>query len=708
MSKISDMGAQEVLALLRPRSVAIVGASDKSRWSRAVFDNLTLGGFGGQVHLVNRRGGMVHERSVASRCADLGVQVDLGVMLVPALAAEQAIDDLAAVGARMAVVLTSGFAETGAAGEALQRALVVAARRHAIRLLGPNTLGFVNFAARTRVWTTPLMPQADAGSGVAIISQSGATAYFLSDLADRQGVALSYVVATGNEADLDCSTILEALVEDEATQAIALFIESIRDPAHFVRAAARALTVGKPIVVLKVGASETTARSALAHTGALVGDDRIFAGICRQFGLIRVHAIEDLLATADIAARTGMLGQGGLCVVSNSGGICEIAADTAEMRGVALPEVSAGVADSLRGTIPGFATPHNPLDLTGGISPEQCGEAVRLMADQPGVAAVLCPWYEVPTTEPQVNDRLMQSYTHLAQALNAAAVPGFLVSYTATSINAMSRDIIARTRLPYLACGLDRALTGLAGAMWWADRRRQHPGASAPADLTAAEQPRSERAMLAYLARHDVPVVPASLACDEAQAVALAAAIVGPVVLKIASPDIAHKSDIGGVVLDLIGVGAVAAGFRQVVQAAATHAPSARIEGVLVAPMRPRGIELFVGYARDAQWGPVLTVGLGGIWVEVMQDVALRLLPVDAAEIRRMLNELRGARMLAGQRGVPAADLDRVAEVIAGIGRAALGLGPSLAALDVNPLWVRGGHVEVLDALPVWDDDRPN
>ena len=699
-------------SILRPRSVVIVGASDRSRWSTAAFDNLANNGFKGPIHLVNRRGGTVHGRPALANCAELPRgEVDLGIVLVPAEAAEGAVRDLADAGVGTVAMLTSGFAETGPAGAALQASVAEAAQTRGVRLLGPNTLGFLNFVDGTRVWTTPV-PAPVRNRGVAIVSQSGATAFFLTGLAERMGIGLSYVVSTGNEADLDCASFVAELAADEATRAVALFIETVRSPGRFLRAVEAANAAGKPVVVLKVGRSEVTARAALAHTGALVGDDRVFEGLCRQYSLIRVGAIEDLLATADIAARAGRLRPGGLGVVSNSGGICEVAADTAAARGISLPDFTPPAVEALRAALPAFATPHNPLDVTGGVSPEACGTIAGIMAAEPGVSALLCPWYDVPTVPEQVNDRLLDIYRHMADALADAPVPGFLVSYTASGVNALSHDIIARTRLPYLACGLDRALTGMAGLMWWSRRNaavrpiRADVGwaDAGPVDIGPMDaRPDTERAALEHLARFGVPVVPAGLATDADEAASLADAATGPVVLKIASPDIGHKSDIGGVLLDLSGSAAVRAGWAQVVAAARQHAPAARIDGVLVSPMRPRGAELFVGVTRDPQWGPVLAVGLGGVWVEVLKDVALRLLPATPAEIRTALDELRGAAVLKGSRGLPEAELDRVAAVVARIGDAALALGPGLAALDVNPLWVRGDRVEALDALCVWD-----
>lgn len=699
-----DTGPEAARVLLDPASVAIIGASDKSRWSATAFENLAQGGFRGAVHLVNPRGAMAHGRQVARTCAELGERVDLGLVMAPAAAVADAVADLAAAGARSAVVLSAGFSETGAAGDRLQQRLRDVAAETGIRVLGPNCLGFINFSNRAYVWTTPVMAPS-RNQGVAIVSQSGATAYFLSTLAYQQDVGLSHVVSTGNEADLDGACFVEHLIDDPNARAIAVFAETFRNPARFRRAAERALDMGKPLVVLKMGASEVTAKSALVHTGALVGDDRVFDGICQQMGIIRVRSMEELLATADVVGRTGQLRPGGLCVVTNSGGVGEIAADTAQLRGLALPALSDATAAALRETIPDMAATHNPLDLTGAVTPEQCEGALRVLGEQADYAAILCPWYEIPTTPQQVNERLTQLHSHLTRGLASAPVPGLLVSYTNTTVNAMAREIIAQTGANYLACGLDRAISGLASAFWWSQRQREHAGrqrARAAARTVSPERPGSEREALDFLARQGVPVVPAALAADADQAVRAARELGTAVVVKVASPDIAHKSDIGGVALNLQGDEAVRAAFTRVLAAARQHCPEARIEGALVAPMRERGVELFVGFSRDPQWGPILAVGLGGVWVEVLQDVALRPLPVDAGEVRRMLAGLRGAKLLAGQRGIPAADLDAVAAAIAAIAEATPCLGPELEALDVNPLWVRGGQVEALDALFVW------
>ena len=711
-----------IAALLNPTSVALIGASDKSRWSAIAFDNLTQGGFRGKVHLVNPRGAIAHGQQAATSCAAIGEPVSLGLIMTPTAAVPDALAGLAAAGGRAAVILSAGFAETGVAGAAAQEQVRAVAAAHNIRLLGPNCLGFINFVDHAWVWTTPVRAPS-RNSGVGIVSQSGATAHFLTTLAHQQDVGVSYAISTGNEADLDGAAFVDFLIDDASTRAIAVFAETFRSPARFRAAAARALAAAKPMVVLKIGASDITVKSALAHTGSLVGDDKVFDGICAQYGIVRVHSMEELLATADIAGRTGVLRPGGLGIVTNSGGVGEIAADTAHLRGIAVPALSDAAVAAMRATIPDSATPHNPIDLTGSVTPEQCEGVVRLMGAQEDVAALLCPWYQVPTSDDQVSERLTQLHHHLGCGLAAAPVPGFLVSYTNTSVNDMARRTIEAEGLNYLACGLDQALSGLAGAMRWSQAYRERmnsarkplvgaavspslvPGPTAGGDGLQVTQARSEREALAFLARQGVPVVPATLATDAAQAMAAAHALGGAVVLKIASPHIAHKSDIGGVALNLRGDAAVRDAFAQMIANAGIHCPQAHIDGVIVAPMRERGIELLVGFTRDPQWGPVLAVGLGGVWVEIMQDVALRLLPVNAAQVKRMLGSLRGAKLLQGQRGVPAADIDKLAAVIARIGDVMLAWGDELIEADINPLWVRGDQVEALDALLVWRDD---
>jgi acyl-CoA synthetase (NDP forming) len=697
---VAAAGVRDLSTMLRPRSVALVGATDRSMWSRATFTNLTTLAYDGEVHLVARRGGVVHGRAAATSCTAVGEKIDLGLLMVPAAAIEDAIADLGAAGARNAVILTSGFAETGYDGAAQQQKLAGLARRYDISLLGPNCLGFVNFLDNVPLWTGAIRAPSRPGP-IAVISQSGATAAFIASLALQQEIGLSHMISTGNEADLDGATFADHLLDDERVRAIVMFIESIRNPHQFAAAAQKARAAGKPIVALKIGLSDVTARSAQAHTGSLVGDDRVFDGVCRQFGIVRVNSIEDLLFTADVIARTGVIGGKGLGLVSVSGGACEIAADRLQVEGVPLPPLPAVTEKALLQVLPSFGTPHNPLDITGGavLEPELFERALKIMGHEPAFSAIAC-LFDVPGTEALATEFQVASLRHISAGLNGQPLPALMISHSLKPVTEVTQRIVADLNLPYSSGGIFHGLTALGRAWWWSEQqRRDVPRWLPPATSDGPSQwPGTERAVLDHLARHGVPIVPASLVTDEVTAVAAARAFEGPVVLKIASADIQHKSDIGGVALNVAGDEAVAEAFRRVMSVAPA---GARVDGVLVSPMRQPGLELFVGCTRDPQWGPVLAVGLGGIFVEILQDVVLRVLPVIPAEVRRMLGELKGARMLEGQRGIPAADLDVVAEAIAHIGDAAVALGLKLDALDVNPLWVRGSQVEALDGLAI-------
>ena len=692
---------RDLTAMLRPRSIALIGATDRSRWSQNTFDNLINRKYAGDVYLVSRRGGTVHGRSAATSCVAVGAPIDLGLLMVPMQAIEEALADLAAAGVHNAVILTSGFAETGHDGADHQMRLAALARQHGVSLLGPNCLGFVNFIDNIPLWTGGFRAPSKPGY-IAVVTQSGANGSFISSLAAQHEIGLSHMVSTGNEADLDCADFIDHLVDLPEVRAIALFAETIRHAPSFASAARRAIARGKPIVVLKIGLSEITARSARAHTGSLVGDDRVFDGVCRQLGIVRVNSIEDLLFTADVITRTGVLQPRGLALVSISGGACEIVADRAQVLGVPLPALSDGAIGELRAALPSFGTPNNPLDITGGavLQPDLFEQGLRIMGQQKEYSALAC-LFDVPVAADQATEFVLAALRHIATGLRAATVPALMISHSVKPVSEVSTRIIADIGLPYVSAGIHHGMNALGNAFWWSEQHRRLAATPAPVSQIAlsAERPRSERATLAFLAQCDFPVVPTTLATDADQAVAAARAIGGPVALKIASDDIAHKSDIGGVVLNVQGDAAIGEAFRRIMTAVSA---GARVDGVLVAPMRTGGIELFVGCTRDAQWGPVIAVGLGGVWVEILQDVTLRPLPIDPAEVRRMLGELRGARLLQGARGTLAADLDAVAAVIARIGDAAVALGPDLETLEVNPLWVRRGEVEALDALAIW------
>lgn len=687
----------------RPRSVVLVGATDKSAWSQLIHGNFGAMGYEGQVWLVNKRGTPAHGCAAMTSCRDLPAVPDIAYIFVPTDAVRQALEDVAEAGIPNALILSSGYAETGADGIQKQAGLIAYARDKGVTLLGPNSLGFINYADHIPVSPFPVGNDYLSGH-LAIVSQSGATTNVIANFAQQQGIGLSYAIATGNEADLDTARVIDYLAGDEATRVIAVFAETIKDPAAFRVAARKAAAAGKPLIVLKVGRTELASQLAQAHTGSVTGDDRIFDAVCAQDNIIRVTSIEELVVTAGVLVHTGPI-EGGVAIISISGGACEIIADTAETAGLALPPFADETRAALQAVIADYGAIFNPLDVTGAAvrDPALFQRILTILAADPAIGLTACV-YDLPRDGGDFVDRT--ALTCIGAGLAASKTPGIMINQAIRPVGAFSQKLMAELGIAAVTGGLDLAVRAFAAAQRWSERRvrqnEQDTDVCRQPDISAA-RPASEYETLAYLQAKGAPVILVRRAPTADEAVEAWRAIGGSVVLKIASSAIQHKSDIGGVRLNLDSEIAIRDAFAAIMAAARAAYPDAAIDGCLVAPMRPGGIELFVGTAQSA-WGPVIAAGLGGVWIELLADTSLRLLPIDQADARAMLDELRARRILDGYRGAPATDLAAVADAICKIGDAALALGPDLVTLEVNPLLARSDGVEALDALAVWSD----
>jgi acyl-CoA synthetase (NDP forming) len=475
-----------------------------------------------------------------------------------------------------------------------------------------------------------------------------------------------------------------------------------------VCAARRAAAAGKAVVVLKVGASELSARAAAAHTGALVGDDKVVDAVLAELGVIRVDTIEDMMITAGAAAHLGRLEAPGVGVVSFSGGVCDILADRAEARGVVLPELAPETTAAIAEQFAAFGTVQNPLDVTGAatVRTELFTHAIEAMSTDPqvGVVAVVGPL-------PGPNDVSPWRGIGIARAIGAgidrAHCPVVLVNQVMTPRTPIVNEVLDEIGSPYLVPGLDQTMVALGGLARWSARLAAL-GTTSP-EPQAVEVPAAEHRVGSWsetqardlLAAAGVPVVPAHLVTSADAAARAAEEIGGEVALKLVSPQILHKSDIGGVRLSVLGDQDVRMAYEAVI-AAADRVPDAKVDGVLVSPMRAPAPELLVGVVRDEQWGLILAVAIGGVLVEVLDDSVLSPLPVTPAQARVMLTRLRAAAVLDGVRGGRPADLDALAAVVSRIGDLALALGDDLVALEVNPLRADGTLVEALDAVVEW------
>src|SRR5690349_17810293 len=714
---------ERLRAFFAPRSIALVGASDNSGWARFIVASCATAGFAGPLTAVHPRATGAFGLPVVPSLRDLTEPAELAFILTPVQAVEGVLDDMGAAGIPNAVVLASGYREVGEAGRTLEDALLDRAVANGVTMLGPNCLGFVNATRRSAPYALALPPPLIAGP-VGVALQSGALASVVLAFAKAHAIGLSLLTSMGNEAMMKTADVLDYLVEDEATRVICLFLEEIGDPDRFARVAEKADRAGKPIVALKVGSSPAGQQAALAHTGSVAGDDAVVDAVLRQLNVIRVTSLEELLTTGAALGYSRWPRGRRMGVLTLSGGSCDIIADAASAQGVAIPDFSAQTQAAIAALLPPFASPHNPLDVTGfGTLANLSGKkgplqavdhALDIAVQDPNLDFVLFSGVVLPEARPPDEEAARTLETRvdwLAERMGSAPIPVIPVASTCVNVSDYGRGLLRKHGITVLG-GLDLGMAALGYALRWLENRGRVrapvPGRAAapgPAATATAAGPWSEMEARRLLAGAGVPVVPGGLAGSADEAVEIARRVGLPVALKICSAQITHKSDIGGVVLGLGSEAEVRAGYEKVRAAGSRFqaVPAASVDGVLVTPMRTGGAELLAGVTVDPAFGPVLAVGLGGIWVEVLNDTSLRLLPVDAAEVGRMLGELRGLPLLQGARGTQPADLDAVAAAIAGLGEVALTLNGSLRALEVNPLWVNGDQVEALDVLVVTD-----
>ena len=672
-------------ALVRPRSVAVIGASDEAaRIGGRPIAYMLSRKFQGDLWPVNPRRPTVQGLKSYASVGDLPAAPDVAIVAVPVDLAIQAVDDLGAKGCRAVICFTAGFAEVDAAGEAKQALLTAAARRHGVRLLGPNCLGLfnagVNFyatfsASFEKGWPIP--------GRIGIASQSGAygTHVFAASL-DR-GLGTNVCITTGNEADVALGEVIGWMAQAPEVDVICAYAEGIRESAKFLGALELARANRKPIVMMKVGRSALGGAAAKSHTASIAGDDSVTQAVLDEFGVVRARTTEEMLDIAYAATKRIYPVRNAMGVLTVSGGAGVLISDAAADAGVEMPPMPEEAQAKLRALIP-FCAPRNPVDCTAQVTNELSliRTFTESVAKDGGYPAILAFWSQVaggtstgPKLQPMMQavradypDRLWVMSMLAPQKVREYEADGWLCfedpSRAVNAIGAMFRYGAAFARAGQPA-----------------------PSVPLPQVTLPATTP-SEAAAKALLAAAGVPAVPEAACADVETAVAAAEKIGFPVVLKILSPDILHKSEIGGVLLDIANAAAVRAGFATLIERAKHHAPAARIEGVLVAKQIKGAVEIALGIVRDPVFGPVAMVGLGGVFIEILKDVCLRRCPFDAAEAERMIRSLKGFPLLDGARGRPKADVAALAKALSALSAFAVAAGPKLASIDVNPMLV--------------------
>lgn len=700
MSKpFTACGTAAVARVLRPRSVAIIGASSRpDAISQSILQGLNGCGFAGPIHLVGKSAPIIDGRPVIADIEALPEGVELAVITLPAAGVRDAIASCVRRKVGAALVLAAGFAEVGAGD--VQDDISRIAREGGLALCGPNCMGFTNNIdgltlhmryERVSVDARRLEP---GEAGTAFVGQSGGMVGHMQRSARKRGMPMSYVISSGNEAGLDLADYMAFLVDDAATRAIAIYAEQIKRPGEFLAMCARARSAGKHIILLHPGRSSRARAAAQSHTGALMGDHGAMITIVRDAGVLVVDSLDEMMDVSELLSRYPEPSVKGPAVLTASGALVALVNDFADELGMEFPALDETTAETLKKDLPAFGTPGNPLDTTAGLAPGALTRLTRNLLAAPDIGSLLIafPIYSIKpiqdfldgvagTTKPVVFVPAGDGAPLPTDAEEAAGSGAFVYWH--------SSERALRAMALYAAYGKSLARQRCAD--------RPAPFAGLPSWQPGTQVEWIGKQTLAAIG---IPTPPGALATNVQEAQQIAARIGYPVVLKAQAAQLSHKTEAGGVILGIGDDAALLAAWKTLHDNVSRANPALNLDGALVERMAPRGLELMLGARRDPAWGPVLLLGLGGIWAEALGDV--RLLPATASrdDIKADLLKLRAAALLTGFRGAPPVDIDAVADAGVRLGRL-MQTAPAIAEVDINPLVAnaQGQGVIALDAL---------
>jgi acyl-CoA synthetase (NDP forming) len=691
-----------------PKSIALIGASrDHEKIPGRLLAMLRKNEYSGRLYPINPNYGDIDGLTCYKSIAEVGAPIDLAIILIPARAVLGALGQCAAAGVKNAVIISSGFAEEGGDSAAMQDAIVALAKKTGMRISGPNAEGFYSQAQQVAATFSPTV---DVKPGVAplvattrrigIVAQSGGIGFAIYHRAKAIGVALSYVVSAGNESDLGAGEFLDYMVQDSSTDVILLFIEGIRDVDKFLAAAKRAAETGKPVIVTKVGRSGAGERAAASHTASMAGWSAAYDAVFAKYGFIVSNDLDEAVTIAAVLATSPLPKGDRVGVLTVSGGAGIWGADTVSMQGLQVPELSDGIQAEIKKLLPSYGAARNPIDVTAqGVNTGGLQKSIDLLDESSEVDAILVvlslssetrmPFKEAelkPVIAAQNKPVVFYSYTLPSDfARRALAASGVVVLSGLTHAGVAMRRLVERANFKLAPPADDAAL----------------PARDLSAQLKSAAYSESDsKALLreAGIALPDEVLVTARDGLDAA-----IAQVGFPLVMKIQSPDIPHKSEVGGVRVNLTTKGEAFTVYRDLLENAQRHRPNAAIQGVQVGPMAKKGVEIIIGTLQDSTFGPMVMVGFGGITTELFRDVIYRPAPVGASAAAAMLDELKAAPLLKGFRGAAKADIAALSHLIAQVSLLADRLRGDIAEIELNPVLVhaQGQGVTVVDALVV-------
>lgn len=681
-------------SLLQAKSVVVVGASERAKWPAIIINNLIKNRYSGRLDLVNPRQAEVFGHKCYPRITDIPEPPEHAIVIVPAAAVPGVLEDAEKCGVKSATVYAAGMGDgdepaSVERGKWLRQFLSTSR----MRISGPNCMGAYSFRERLFAYPNAALCPLEPGPN-GLIFQSGGTLQFFMGCGGDRGLRYSYGISSGNETDLDLADFLHFLVDDPETKNIIMFVEGIRRPEAFMAAAGRALEAGKPVMAIKTGRSQNSRDAAASHTGAIAGDFAAWMALCDRYGIITCRSLDDMLETA-LAFQCGRRPKGPrVGWITTSGGTVDLLHDYVEAEGCPLAEFAPATIEALTPLMQDGIKPKNPLDAGIPMGHDVTAKWCRFAVEDPGVDMLA-----VATQTPRKNYGDIKPLTDMLNSTDKPVIGFGRMIYQVTPEMVAMQDSVG---FPFLQ-GLEPTVKAL-NALWFhaerQGRRPPIPDPAKPSSLTPAT-------LDAELARYGLQLPSSKVAPTPEAAADIATSIGFPVVLKIVSPDILHKTEAGGVLLGLKDAAAVKAGAATLIQNARRAMPNARIEGVLVQEMAS-GVEAIVGVRNDPLYGPMLLVGSGGVMVELMEDVALKLLPVTKGEVDKMLAKLKLTRQLDGFRGKPAADRDALVQNTLALSRFFLDHRSVIDDIEINPLMVRpkGQGAIAVDVRVIWRADQ--
>ncbi|MBS7648449.1 MAG: acetate--CoA ligase [Candidatus Bathyarchaeia archaeon] len=677
-------------AFFSPKAIAVIGASRESwKVGHKVFRNLVDSGFTGELYPVNPNADEILGFKCHKSVRDISGDVDLAIIVVPAKIVPSVVEECGIKGVKGIVVISAGFGETGREGVQLEQEVVNICRKYGMRMQGPNCLGLISVQSHVNASFAPAMP---LPGNIAFISQSGAIGSTILNWAVRNEIGFTKFISLGNEADLNAADFLEALGEDEDTKVIGLYIEGVKEGERFIEVA-RKVTRKKPIIAIKAGTTDAGVRAVSSHTGSLAGSDTAFSAAFKKAGIIRVDTLEDLFNLV-LALGSQPIPKGNrVLIVTNGGGPGILAADACEKMDLELPLLEYEVREELRKLMPPHASLNNPLDVLGDADENRYRialEAGLRSSNIDGIIVILTPQAVTPC------DKIAETVAEIGRVSDKPIIASFMgLEDSSLAIRTLKKGRVPNYAFPESAVFalksmyeynliLNSPTEGIIQRIEIDEKRIQKiiNGARAEKRLNLTID---EAIKIAEAA--GIPMPRALVSRSKEEAGEVADAIGYPVVMKIVSPDILHKTDIGGVILGVKSRSEVEENYELLVRRVRSAMPDAKITGILIQKMAPAGREVIVGAIRDSQFGPLMMFGLGGIYVNFLRDVSYRLCPITRAEAARMIEETRAYILLRGVRGEPPSDVDSIIDVMLRICQIMMQF-KEISEMEINPLFV--------------------